>query len=183
MKSKKPKTPEEIAAWAEKQKDIKDTPPEEIVAQIFDAIPVDLGTVNERKIMAVKLIPEHRYWSVTKICTIAGIDRKAWSRAHRREDFAARCIEFIKAIKGTFIPQIYMAMVKNALDGDTAAQKSLLEDVKAITRGQDEHGTPITLNFGQLLGNRNDDERGRQKLNTASIRANAGRGPFVISDN
>lgn len=166
--NKIPRTSEDIAKWATVEAENGELADHEKFLQVFNAIPLGAGTVSERKVLAIKLMPEARMWTVRRICNVAKMSRPTWYAVHKSERFSDVCREFCRQIKGTYLPQVLQAFVQNAIDGNVTAQIKLLEegavfapeksDVNIIqhfnpTGTKDADG--IRGNLAAIIGNRN----------------------------
>lgn len=133
-----------VVAEDEKEVELMDS-----VQQFAQSLGRKYGTPIQRKILAVKVIPEFRLFTVTKICGMLKIDRGSWYKNHANEKFRANCLELAKNIKAQYAPEIMKAFLATALSGDVRAQLAYLQDV-GILESQDTKA--INVNVAIVAG-------------------------------
>jgi len=150
VKRAKAKTPKKKTA---KKKHNTATPkPSKEIAEIMEAIPEDWGTLAERKILAVKLLPGSSCLTVTEKCAKAGVGGNSWYRVHGSKEFCARCVQAVREHKGKYAPEIFEQFARNAMHGgkagmgDTTAQMAYLKDL-AVMDGQEGEKTTVNVNI------------------------------------
>lgn len=84
-------------------------------------------TLNEKKILEAMLNPANRLKTITEICDIAGVSRKAYYRAFEKPDFMDHYKQESKALASKHIGQVLNAFVKEASRGSFQHGKVLLE--------------------------------------------------------
>lgn len=77
-----------------------------------------LGSITWRKIMAAKMMPGAYGWTVTKLISVANVDRKHYYRLMNKPQFNENFLQAQIQTKGQFVASIFQAFINKALFGD-----------------------------------------------------------------
>lgn len=89
-------------------------------------------TQTERKILAVKLLPQCLEWTIREMAAAIEVPERTWRQAVLRERFKDEAVKFVKQFFVSEIPDIARAYLRLAKSGDRQACERLLVEGRAI---------------------------------------------------
>ncbi len=117
-------------------------------ADIADlALQIDEPELDEtkRKLLAYLLLPQGALASTSEKAAMCGVKDRRIRQIQAEPGFRELCVKHVKLNIGKVIPEVWQALVTNAMQGDTQAQLTILRETGAM-----EHQTEKRVHSGKI---------------------------------
>lgn len=81
---------------------------------------------TQRKILAIKLLPNSHKWTIKKKADIAGICDRTWRRVTRDKKFQSLSVQYVRENLSRNIPEIFTQYCQGAMNGNFIAMERIL---------------------------------------------------------
>lgn len=147
-----------IVAWAQAQ----EVP--EMSALVMSLEDYKL-TKAERKILAVKLLPQAPGLSDREMADLAKVSERHWYRVHAKEHFRLIAAEASKRYLGHKIPEITSAFVRDARFGNDTNQRAMMQQCGVLDKpekaGDTNIALTVTIEEKKIINKEIDESRNR----------------------
>jgi ACT domain-containing protein len=126
----------ELIEWSEQEAGANSLSDKDKILQVFEGIDSNIGPLAMRKILAVKLLPEARWWTVTRCCEAIGISRRTWYDYHKSDEFGEVCVALCKKLLPKEAAPVLKAFVRDALNGESKNQMAFLQQVGILDKAR-----------------------------------------------
>jgi len=125
--------------------------------------------IGKRKILATRLLPQSHLWPEGKKAEYAKVSPKYWYTTIREPKFVAICNEIVRSQISVKLAEVWQAFLKNALNGDTTCQTTILREAGILTRDSKDSGD-VTVNVAIVEQERKDKlKRGLEQFRYAVV--------------